>query len=38
MAKIRRSVNIDKTQRAMSPVWTPDGNYIVMQRQGTRPG
>src|SRR5262249_2583224 len=33
-----RSVYIDKTQRALSPVWTPDGHYIVVQRQGTRPG
>src|SRR5262249_40483623 len=33
-----RAVFIDKTQRALSPVWTPDGNYIVVQRQGTRPG
>jgi Tol biopolymer transport system component/imidazolonepropionase-like amidohydrolase len=33
-----RSVYNDKTQRALSPVWTPDGNYIVVQRQGTRPG
>jgi Tol biopolymer transport system component len=31
-----RSVFSDKTQRALSPVWTPDGNYIVVQRQGTR--
>src|SRR5215469_16594652 len=31
-----RSVYTDKTQRALSPVWTPDGNYIIVQRQGTR--
>jgi Tol biopolymer transport system component len=33
-----RPVDINKTQRVVSPVWTPDGNYIVVQRQGTRPG
>lgn len=33
-----RPVDIDKTQRLLSPVWTPDGNYIIVQRQGTRPG
>jgi Tol biopolymer transport system component len=33
-----RAVYTDKTQRALSPVWTPDGNYIVVQRQGTRRG
>jgi len=33
-----RAVFTDKTQRALSPVWTPDGNYIIVQRQGTRPG
>jgi Tol biopolymer transport system component len=32
-----RAVSTDKTQRALSPVWTPDGNYIIVQRQGTRP-
>ena len=32
-----RAVFTDKTQRALSPLWTPDGNYIVVQRQGTRP-
>ncbi|MGB9464823.1 MAG: hypothetical protein WBR10_06895, partial [Candidatus Acidiferrum sp.] len=32
-----RAVFTDKTQRALSPVWTPDGNYIIVQRQGTRP-
>jgi len=31
-----RAVFMEKTQRALSPVWTPDGNYIVVQRQGTR--
>ncbi len=31
-----RAVFTDKTQRALSPAWTPDGNYIVVQRQGTR--
>ena len=31
-----RAVFTDKTQRALSPVWTPDGNYIIVQRQGTR--
>ena len=31
-----RSVFTDKTQRALSPVWTPDGNYLIVQRQGTR--
>src|SRR5439155_1695293 len=30
------TVFMEKTQRALSPVWTPDGNYIVIQRQGTR--
>src|SRR5208282_1101849 len=33
-----RAVFNDKTQRALSPVWTPDGNYIIVQRQGTRRG
>jgi Tol biopolymer transport system component len=33
-----RPVDINKTQRVLSPVWTPDGNYLVVQRQGTRPG
>lgn len=33
-----RPVDLDKTQRVLSPVWTPDGNYIVVQRQGNRPG
>jgi Tol biopolymer transport system component len=31
-----RAVFTDKTQRALSPVWSPDGNYIIVQRQGTR--
>ncbi len=31
-----RAVFTDKTQRALSPVWTPDGNYLIVQRQGTR--
>ncbi|PYT77700.1 MAG: hypothetical protein DMG40_22780 [Acidobacteria bacterium] len=31
-----RPVFTDKTSRARSPVWTPDGNYIIVQRQGTR--
>jgi len=35
--KNSRAVFTDKTQRALSPVWTPDGNYIIVQRQGTRP-
>src|SRR5215470_4481041 len=33
-----RPVDINKTYRMIYPVWTPDGNYIVVQRQGTRPG
>ncbi len=33
-----RQVYNDKTFRALAPVWTPDGNYIIVQRQGTRPG
>ncbi len=33
-----RAVFNDKTLRALSPVWTPDGNYIIVQRQGTRRG
>ncbi len=33
-----RAVFTDKTLRALSPVWTPDGNYIIVQRQGTRRG
>ncbi len=32
-----RAVFTDKTVRTLSPVWTLDGNYIVVQRQGTRP-
>jgi Tol biopolymer transport system component len=32
-----RSVFTDKMFRTLSPVWTPDGNYIIVQRQGTRP-
>jgi len=32
-----RAVYTDKTQRALSPLWTPDGNYLIVQRQGTRP-
>src|SRR5580704_1482022 len=33
-----RAVATDKTLRALSPVWSPDGNYIIVQRQGTRRG
>ena len=33
-----RAVFNDKTLRALSPIWTPDGNYIIVQRQGTRRG
>ena len=33
-----RAVLNNKTLRALSPVWTPDGNYIIVQRQGTRRG
>jgi len=32
-----RSVYTDNKERALSPMWTPDGNFIVVQRQGTRP-
>ncbi|MGB7281055.1 MAG: amidohydrolase family protein [Candidatus Acidiferrum sp.] len=31
-----RPVFLDKTLRVLSPIWTPDGNYIIVQRQGTR--
>ena len=33
-----RAVFTDKAFRVLSPVGTPDGNYIVVQRQGTKPG
>ncbi len=33
-----RAVFNDKKLRALSPIWTPDGNYIIVQRQGTRRG
>jgi Tol biopolymer transport system component len=32
-----RAVYTDKSLRALSPVWTPDGNYIIVQRQGAHP-
>ena len=33
-----RPVFVDKGFRVLSPVWTPDGNYIIVQRQSTKPG
>ena len=33
-----RAVFTDKGQRALAPVWTADGNYIIVQRQGTARG
>src|SRR5215470_16474659 len=33
-----RPVFLDKGFRALSPVWTPNGNYIIVQRQSTKPG
>jgi Tol biopolymer transport system component/imidazolonepropionase-like amidohydrolase len=32
-----RAVFTDKGLRVLSPVWTADGNYIIVQRQGTKP-
>ena len=33
-----RAVFTEKTKRVLSPVWTPDGNYIVVQQQILKPG
>src|SRR5215470_17005455 len=32
-----RQVFNDKGFRVLSPVWTPDGNYLIVQRQSTKP-
>src|SRR5215467_4820270 len=33
-----RAVFTDKGKRVLAPVWTPDGNYIVVQQQTLKPG
>jgi Tol biopolymer transport system component len=33
-----RPVFTDKSTRVLAPVWTPDGNYLIVQRQSLKPG
>src|SRR5437764_11675269 len=33
-----RPVFTDKGKRVLAPVWTPDGNYLVVQQQMLKPG
>jgi Tol biopolymer transport system component len=33
-----RAVFTDKGKRVLSPVWTPDGNYLIVQQQVLKPG
>jgi Tol biopolymer transport system component len=35
--KSPRPVFLDLGFRVLSPVWTPDGNYLIVQRQSTKP-